>query len=108
MSKIKLVIEIDEETIEYSKRCTDINYRFTDTLLDQHRYERNMAQAIANGTPITEGDMISRQELLDSIQKVIEDMLPAVDRLDIGYNNGLYKACELIETALSIGGNQNE
>ena len=38
MSKIKLVIEIDEETIEYSKRLTDINYRFTDTLLDQ--YER--------------------------------------------------------------------
>ena len=63
---------------------------------------------VENGIQINEGDMISRQELLDNIQKVVDDMFPTVDRLDIGYYNGLHKACELIETALSIGGSQNE
>ena len=105
MSKIKLVIEIDEETIEYSKRCTDINYRFTDTLLDQHRYERNMAQAIANGTPITEGDMISREGMKNMVDGWLN-----MDKYYHPYSKGKTiptdEVYDLIDNAPIVGGNQ--
>ena len=98
--KIKLVIEVDEETAKYIQGIKEFDCG--DTLVNE------MFEAIHNGTPITEGDMISRQELLDNIQKVIEDSTDWDEDWDKGYNCGLHKACELIETALSIGGNQNE
>ena len=94
MSKVKLMIEIDEQIL-------------TDMKNGRVRLSE-IADAVKNGTPITEGDMISRQELLDNIQKVIEDNDEWYEDWDKGYNCGLHKACELIETALSIGGSQNE
>lgn len=97
MSKIKLVIEIDEEIFEHLKAKELLLFMVDD-----------ICRAVENGTLITEGDLISRQELLDSIQKVIEDNTEWYEDWDKGYNCGLHKACELIETALSIGGSQNE
>lgn len=99
MSKVRLVIEIDERILEHIE-AKELPLFMVD----------DICRAVENGTPITEGDLISRQELLDNIQKVIEDN--ATDEghedWDKGYNCGLQKACELIETALSIGENQNE
>ena len=100
--KIKLLVEVDKpvyhSVLERVKKlevpcCTENAYYM---------------QAIANGTPITEGDLISRSELLDSIQKFIVDNDKWYEDWDKGYNCGLHTACELIKSALSVGGSQNE
>ena len=93
MSKIKLVIEIDEpvyhSVLERVKRlevpcCTENAY---------------FMQAIANGTPITEGDLISRSALRK-----------CATPCQI-HNGALTELCVplyQIDNAPSIGGNQNE
>ena len=60
MSKIKLVIEIDEQI--YNEFMKENNY---EVIYDGYW----VAKAIANGTPITEGDLISRSELIKTVEK---------------------------------------
>ena len=47
-------------------------------------------------------DLISREDLLNAIHKVIEESFGSYDIYDKGYNNGLYKASELIDSALAV------
>ena len=54
MSKIKLVIECEEQTYAECKRISGLS---------------ETAYVIANGTPITEGDLISRSELIKTVEK---------------------------------------
>ena len=55
MSKIKLVVEVSEEIFKVFEEHSIVAFDFLD------EYTRDMlAQAIANGTPITEGDLISK------------------------------------------------
>ena len=56
MSKIKLVVEVDEEMYQF----------FKETNLP----EQSIYKIIAKGTPIAEGDMISRSELIKTVEKV--------------------------------------
>ena len=45
--KRKLIIEVDDETINYCERFHSVDYRWVDNL-----HEFDMAQAILNGIPI--------------------------------------------------------
>ena len=48
------------------------------------------------------GDLISREDLLNAIHKVIEEAFGSDDIYDQGYNNGLFKASELVDSALTV------
>ena len=45
--KRKLIIEVDDETLNYCERFRSVDYRWVDNL---HEYD--MAQAILNGIPL--------------------------------------------------------
>ena len=47
-------------------------------------------------------DLISREDLLNAIHKVIEEAFGSDDIYDQGYNNGLFKASELIDNAPTV------
>ena len=94
MSKIKLLVEIDKEVYEHVK---DKKF-FISPWVDD---------AIANGTPITEGDLISRSELREIIHKEGEQW-----KANTEYECGRFDSCDridfLVANAQAIGGNQNE
>ena len=83
--KIKLLIEVDEELYRAYKGRPP---RLGDEGMDM------IAQAIANGTPITEGDAISREALKREVNRV--------------FFNDEIEFKQVIDNAPSIGGNQNE
>ena len=89
MSKVKLMIEIPEQAYKFI-----LQYG----IKDAHEID----VIIANGTPITEGDLISR----GALKKAIRD-LPEWYGDDI-YYSGVNDVTDLINNAPSIGGNQNE
>lgn len=96
MSKVKLMIEVDEK---YYRNIKEQGSFSTAT------YQGELLQAIANGTPITEGDLISRKALVKSIEE-IEDNYDGYEPNDLGkFMNKVY---DIIDNAPSIGGNQNE
>ena len=86
MSKMKLIIDISEEAYELLKSKSELD---------------NIAESIiANGTPITEGDLISRSALRKEMLKI---------HAHSGGELSIYcKICDFIDNAPSIGGNQNE
>ena len=55
-------------------------------------------------TKAMNNDLISREALLNAIHKVIEEAFGSDDIYDKGYNNGLYKASELIDNAPTVHG----
>lgn len=59
MGKVKLVIEIDEEVYEAYKGRSP---RLGDEGMDK------IAQAIANGIPMSDGDLISRSALIEKLK----------------------------------------
>ena len=87
--KIKLLVEIDEEI--YNEFMKENNY---EVIYDGYW----VAKAIANGTPITEGDTISRSALKKALDWIVENPYVDLDR----------EIMEEIDNAQSIGGNQNE
>ena len=96
MSKVKLMIEIDEETAKYIQGIKEFDCG--DTLVNE------MFEAIHNGTPITEGDLISRS-ILDDVWELYKEYQPCLATEVYEFGEAL-KA--LIDNAPSIGGSQNE
>ena len=98
MSKVKLMIEIDEAI--YNEFMKENDYE-----LIYNGYW--VAKAIAKGTPITEGDLISRE----GMRKMIKGWLN-MDKYYHPYSKGKTiptdEVYDLIDNAPSIGGNQNE
>ena len=107
MSKIKLVIGVDEGYYKDCKRLSKIGMASTP------------CEIIANGTPITGGDMISRE----GIRKALNGAFGCEDATKYGNKNAeqqsksystlmLYEIADIVEdccdNAPSIGGNQNE
>ena len=105
--KIKLVIEIDEK---YYEACKDAV---------EESYPSQVEEIIANGTPITESDLISRE----AIRKALNEAFDCEDATKYGNKNAeqqdksystlmLYEIADIVEdccdNAPSIGGNQNE
>ena len=93
--KIKLLVEVDESDYE---------------ALRNGGVQSHIALAdeiIANGTPITEGDLISRSELREIIHKEGEQW-----KANTEYECGRFDSCDridfLVANAQAIGGNQNE
>ena len=108
--KIKLVIEVDEKI--YNEFMKENDY---EVIYDGYW----VARAIANGTPITEGDMISRE----GIRKALNEAFDCEGATKYGNKNAeqqsksystlmLYEIANIVEdccdNAPSIGGNQNE
>ena len=90
--KIKLLIEVDEENYQLIKGMADVA-------------GMSFCEILRNGTPITEGDLISREALAKAIEEV-EDNYDGYEPNDLGkFMNKVY---DLIDNAPSIGGNQNE
>ena len=93
MSKIKLVIEIDEEIIKETQ---------TDCLDWGQIHEAEVA--IANGTPITEGDLISRK----GMKKMVDGWLN-MDKYYRPYSKGKTiptdEVYDLIDNAPSVEAN---
>ena len=87
MSKIKLVVEIDERIIEYIKE-KDLPLGMIDDL----------CRAVENGTPIAEGDMISREHLQNLTCGIIDEE---------GIIHQVVMLAD-IDNAPSIGGKQND
>lgn len=65
--KIKLLVEVDEETYNRAKNEPPIICGMNDELI----YQSNIKEAIAKGTPIAD-DIISRNDLLEELQDYIE------------------------------------
>lgn len=89
MSKIKLVIECEEQTYAECKRISGLS---------------ETAYVIANGTPIAEGDLKSRS-ILDDVWKLYKEYQPCLATEVYEFGEALKT---LIDNAPSIGGNQNE
>ena len=85
MSNLKLMIEVDERIIEHIT-AKDLPLGMVDDL----------CRAVENGTPITEGDLISRSALRKEISNAFID----------GATKSIFK--KYIDNAPSIGGSQNE
>ena len=89
---MKLIIECTEHTYNECKKIKGLS---------------ETASVIANGTPITEGDLISRSELREIIHKEGEQW-----KANTEYECGRFDSCDkidfLVANAPSIGGNQNE
>ena len=111
MSKIKLVIELDEETYKNVKMFG------TDAICPRDILALN--KSLKNGTPIAEGDLISRE----GIRKALNEAFDCENATKYGNKNAeqqsksystlmLYEIADIIEdccdNAPSIGGNQNE
>ena len=83
--KIKLLVEVDEELYRAYKGRPP---RLGDEGMDM------IAQAIANGTPITEGDLISREALKREVNRV--------------FFNDEIEFKQVIDNAPPIGGKDND
>ena len=98
MKKVNVLIEVDEK---YYRSIKEQGSFSTAT------YQGELLQAIANGTPITEGDLISRSEWREKIPKEGEQW-----KANTEYECGRFDSCDMIDflvaNAPSIGGNQNE
>ena len=88
--KIKLLVEVDEEYYELIKADVKSGNDYKPCVL------------IANGTPITEGDLISRSELIKTVEKAEGISWEHHDKDDMCVRK------KYIDNAPSIGGNQNE
>ena len=98
MSKVRLMIDIPEAVIDRAKgkdglKLCDIDIKY-------------ICMQVANGTPITEGDLISRSALIKDIEAERHNLLV---RGQTGAEHTLVHHClPIIDNAPSIGGNQNE
>ena len=88
--KIKLLVEIDESYYKDCKRLSKIGMASTP------------CEILANGTPITEGDLISRSELIKTVEKGEGISWERHGKDDMCVRK------KYIDNAPSIGGNQNE
>lgn len=91
MSKIKLLVEVEEEILNGCKEA------YSEGRVP--REHNAFRKAIANGTPITEGDLISREALKKAIEEV-EDNYDGYEPNDLG--KFISKVDELIDNAPTV------
>ena len=92
--KIKLMIEIDEERLEKIRKYPLI-------------YNSEEYKAIANGTPITEGDAISRSELQER-READNDLIKAFELLKAHCKNRECNKDCIFFRELAIGENKDQ
>ena len=92
---MKLIIEVDQETLYECK------------MLFVKGISNNAEYAVANGTPIAEGDMISREALKAELEAYRHTRNYKSDEEE-AQNSLLDNILEDIDNAPSIGGKQND
>ena len=93
--KIKLLVEVDEETAKYIQGIKEFDCG--DTLVNE------MFEAIHNGIPITEGDLISREALKNNRPELWNPEQEGHQSYNQGWNNAISDFLDLIDNAPSIG-----